>query len=122
VSDDESLAYVCAGSRVLRWTKGTASGEPEVFADGFRNLGNLYVNAPDRILVTYRGGHQVFRLDDKGARTLVAGSGTTSGGGDGHGGLDTGLNGVRGIWRHPLGGLLLATHAGSQVWYIVRRR
>jgi hypothetical protein len=32
--------------------------------------------------------------------------------------LETPLEEVRGIWRHPSGGFLLGTHEGSQVLYL----
>jgi hypothetical protein len=53
-----------------------------------------------------------------GERIPIAGDGSTFGGGDGMPALETGLAGVRGIWFHPLGGYFLATHEGSQVWYV----
>ena len=32
--------------------------------------------------------------------------------------VETGLDEVRGVWPHPAGGIFLATHRGSQVWYV----
>jgi glucose/arabinose dehydrogenase len=32
--------------------------------------------------------------------------------------LTTGLNEVRGVWFHPEGGFLVATHKGGDVWYV----
>jgi hypothetical protein len=49
---------------------------------------------------------------------VLAGNGDTFGGGDGFPALETGLPGVRGVWPVPSGGYFLATHAGSQVWYL----
>ncbi|MFK8000456.1 MAG: hypothetical protein AB8H86_12725 [Polyangiales bacterium] len=115
VADDETLAYVAAGTRLLRWTP---DGGVEVLASGFSSLANLHV-APDGTLgVTDRGAHLVYALADDGTRTVIAGNGTTDGGGDGMPALETGLDEVRGIWFHPEGGALLATHDGSQIWYL----
>lgn len=116
VSDDEAIAYVASGSRVVRWTRGEG---PATFADGFVDLGNLVAEPDDAVLITDRGAHQVYRLRAGGTREPIAGNGMSDGGGPGLPALATGLAGVRGIWRDAeTGGLLLATHAGSQIWYM----
>jgi sugar lactone lactonase YvrE len=115
VSDAEDLAYVASGNKVVRWT--LASGV-ETYKDGFTQLGNLVVEPSGDVLVTDRSRHQVYRIDGEGDVTVLAGNGTTFGGGDGESALETGLWGVRGIARLEGGGLFLATHEGSQVWYL----
>ena len=115
VADDESLAYVSSGSELLKWTptEGVA-----VFASGFSQLGNLAVHPEGDVLVTDRNAHRVYRVDAAGAKTIIAGNGTTSGGGDGQLATETGLNQVRAIWLMPNGAYFLGTDAGSQLWYV----
>jgi hypothetical protein len=118
VSEDETQAFVASASTIVRWTR---AGGTERWADGFRELGNLVVEPSGALLVTDRGLHQVFRVGADRQRVAIAGNGGRTGGGDGRPGLETGLDGVRGLWRHERGGLFLATHAGSQVWYLDTR-
>jgi len=113
VADDESLAYVCSGTEVLRWT-------PEagvvVLANGFGELGNLFVTSEGLLFVTDRGANRVFRVDTDGSVMVTAGSGTTSGPIDGQFLDEVPLDGVRGLWNVG-NGFLFATHEGSQVLY-----
>jgi secreted PhoX family phosphatase len=115
VSDDETLAYLCSDTTVKRWT--TAGGVTD-FATDFATLGNLVMDPAGRLVVTDRDGHRVYRLDAQGNRTVIAGNGTTLGGGDGHLATSTALNEVRGVWFLPTGAFFVATHRGSQVWYV----
>jgi DNA-binding beta-propeller fold protein YncE len=115
VRDDESLAYFCNNTRLRRWTPSTGV---RTHASGFTELGTLYVEPNGDILVCDRGAHCVYRVRPNGTRTVIAGNGTTSGGGDGFPALETGLNGVRSIWPVPTGGYLLLTHDGCQLWYL----
>lgn len=63
--------------------------------------------------------HLVYRVfADSGEREVIAGNGLTFGGGDGSPALETGLEEVRGVWRLETGAILLATHQGSQVWFL----
>jgi hypothetical protein len=115
VKDDESLVYYASGTSVRRWTPDNGS---KTIASGFNDLGNLIVDPFGSLVVTDRGDNRVFRLSKSGNKTVIAGNGKTSGGGDGQAALDTGLAGVRGVWFLPTGGYLLATHEGSQIWYV----
>lgn len=115
VRDDERLAYFCNNTRVRRWTP--ADGV-ETLASGFVELGMLYVEPGGDILVCDRGGHRVYRVRPDGGRVVIAGNGADHGGGDGFPALETGLNGVRGVWPMPTGGYLLLTHDGCQLWYL----
>ena len=90
----------------------------QTVASGFVELGTLYVESNGDILVCDRGAHYVYRVSPAGAKTLLAGNGTTAGGGDGQLALATGLNGVRSIYPVPTGGYLLLTHDGCQLWYL----
>ncbi len=114
VRDDETLAYFASETEIRRWT---ASNGIKTFRDNFIDLGNLVVDEAGNVIATDRGANAVYRVTSSN-RTRIAGNGTTSGGGDGFAASDTGLAGVRGIWLMPHGGYLLATHEGSQVWYV----
>jgi sugar lactone lactonase YvrE len=114
VSDDESVAYVSSGTVVKKWTPTNITD----FATGFSQLGNLVVDPGGNVVVTDRFGHRVWRLDENGGKTAIAGNGTASGGGDGQLALQTGLEEVRGVWFLPSGAYFVCTHRGSQVWYV----
>jgi hypothetical protein len=118
VSDDESLVYYSSGNEVKRWTP---SGGFEVVAVGFSSLGNLVVGPDGALVITDRIGDRVYRIHDDNEFEPIAGNGRGFGGGDGFPALETGLDGVRGVWFHPLGGYFLATHEGDQVWYVDSR-
>ncbi len=115
VKDDETLAYFCAGTRVRKWTP--ASGV-KTLASNFIELGDLIVDTNGNVVVCDRGSNVVVRISPSGTSTIVAGNGTTYGGGDGFPALETGLYGVRGLWPVPTGGYLLLTHDGCQLWYM----
>lgn len=115
VSDDEASACFGAETRIRTWTR---TGGLKTLASGFTELGDLYVEAAGTVLACDRGAHRVYRISTSGSKSIVAGNGKTSGGGDGSPGLSTGLNGVRGVWPLPTGGLLLLTHDACQLWYL----
>ena len=115
MSDDETLAYVCSLTTVKRWT---SSGGVTDFSTGFTQLGNLVLDRSGNVVVTDRGTHRVYRLDAQGVKTVIAGNGSTVGGGDGQLATSTALNEVRAVWCLPTGAFFVATHRGSQVWYI----
>jgi len=115
VKDDESLAYFCAEDRVRRWTP---FGGLSTLASGFAELGTLFVETSGSLIVCDRGAHYVYRVSTTGSKTIIAGNGATTGGGDGMSALATGLNGVRSAWPVPTGGFLLLTHDGCQLWYL----
>ncbi|HWA72478.1 MAG TPA: hypothetical protein VG937_09095 [Polyangiaceae bacterium] len=114
VADDESLAYMCSGTEVLRW-------DPEmgvtIFSQPFAELGNLYVDHEGIVFVTDRGANRIFRVERNGLASAIAGSGASSGPIDGQLPLEAPLNGVRGIWGAPTGGFFFGTHEGNQVLY-----
>lgn len=115
VSADESLLFYSAGSILMRWnsTNGLAA-----FITGFTDLGNIAMDPKGRIVVTDAGRSLVWRIEPDGSKTVIAGNGTSSGGGDGALATDTGLYQVRGICFLPNGGYFLATDAACQVWYV----
>lgn len=115
VAEDESLAYVSCGNVLRKWTP---DGGVESYATGFVSLGNLVIDPDGLVVATDRGGHTVTRIHEDGGQELIAGNGKSRGGGDGEPALETGLDEVRGIWFHELGGYFLATHASGQIWYV----
>jgi len=116
VRDDEQLIYYSAGEKLKKWTP--ASGTKNINTN-FVELGNIAVDAAGQIIATDRGASYVYKVDpSSGVRTVIAGNGTWFGGGDGYAATNTGLAGVRGVWIMPNRGLLLATHEGSQIWYL----
>jgi hypothetical protein len=115
INDDETLAYVSSGTTVKKWTPG---GGVVDYATGFSQLGNLVSDPSGRLVVTDRGAHRVSRIETSGTRTVIAGNGTTGGGGDGQPATATGLNQVRAVWFLPTGAFLVGTDAGSTVWYV----
>jgi sugar lactone lactonase YvrE len=116
ISDDESLAYVASRSVVKKWTPKEGVTD---YASGFVELGNLVVDPWGKLVVTDRFGHRVYRLEDDGTRTTIAGADFTSeNGGDGGMATETVVWQVRGVWFLPTGGYFLCTHQGSQVWYV----
>ena len=112
---DDSLIYFCSGTSVMQWTP---TNGVTVVHTNFVDLGDLDVDSTGHLFVTDRGDNRVYRISNSGNRSVIAGNGNKTGGGDGFAALQTGLWGVRGIWFLPSGGYLLATHEGSQVWYV----
>ncbi len=115
VKDDETLAYFGNLDRIRKWTP---SAGLQTLASGFTELGTFYVEPSGNLVVADRGAHYVYRVTAAGVKTVIAGNGTTGGGGDGFPALQTGLNGPRGVWPVPTGGYLLLTHDGCQLWYM----
>jgi hypothetical protein len=115
VEDDESLAYFGNKTRVRKWTP--ASGL-QTLATNFMELGTFCVKANGDLIVADRVGNYVYNVTATGGQTVIAGNGTTSGGGDGAAALATGLYGPRGVWPVPTGGYLLLLHDGAQLWYV----
>jgi hypothetical protein len=115
VKDDESLAYFGNLTRVRKWTPG---GGVQTLSSGYTELGTFCVLSNGNLIVADRGGDYVYSVTAAGAQTVIAGNGTTSGGGDGASALATGFYGPRGVWPIPTGGYLLLLHDGAQLWYV----
>jgi len=120
VSPDEQTMYYADGKVVKKWSSGVIS----IAAEGFEELGNLDVHPlTGRLHVTDRSSEDVtksavWRLEEDGSRTRVAGNGATEGGGDGFPAVETFLDQVRGIAFTAEGGYFLCTHKGGDVWYV----
>lgn len=115
VADDESLAYFCDNSRVRRWTP--EDGLKNV-ATKFDDLGTVMPDPSGHLLVCDRAAGQAFLVTPDGERTVIAGNGKKSGGGDGELATETSLEGLRSAWPVPTGGHLLLTHESSRLWYL----
>ncbi|MDB6135827.1 MAG: hypothetical protein JWM59_4070 [Verrucomicrobiales bacterium] len=122
VARDQSLLYFCSiedGQGIVRkWTPAGGSVILATMPAG-SEPGNLDVDAQGFVFQADRGLHIVFRIDPAtGEYTVAAGNGATTGGGDGQPATATGLEEVRGIAFHPLGGYFVCTHRGSALWYV----
>jgi hypothetical protein len=115
VSDDEKLVYYSSGNKIRKWSQ---SEGITIYATGFSQLGNLVVDPTGHVVATDRGANVVYRVFDDGSKIVIAGNGHASGGGNGYPATETGIDGVRGIWFLPDSSFLLATHEGSQIWYV----
>ncbi len=116
VKDDESLAYFGNKTKLRQWT--AAGNSVTTLVNGFTELGDFCVLASGDLIVADRGAHYVYRVTAAGDKTIIAGNGTPSGGGEGFPALQTGFNGPRGVWPVPTGGYLLLLHDGAQLWYV----
>jgi sugar lactone lactonase YvrE len=115
VSPGEDLIYYASSSRVKKWT----SEEGVVdYSTGYSSLGAVVVDPSGHLVVTDRGGNRVYRVNEDGSKNIIAGNGSSSGGGDGFNATETGIYGVRGLWFLQDNSYLLATHEGSQIWYV----
>ncbi len=115
VSKGEDTIWYASGSQVKMWTQ--ESGITS-YASGFGGLGNIVQDPQGLIVATDRTANLVYRISKDGHKEIIAGNGTASGGGDGFPALETGFHGVRGIWFLENATYFLATHEGSQIWYI----
>ena len=118
VSPDEQLIYYAgpfSSPSLRRWTP---SEGVETVVSGLASVGNITVDPTGRPIVTEDTGNRVYRINLDGTKTVIAGNGNTSGGGDGSPAVDTGLDRVRGVACLPNGGIFLATQKGSHIWYV----
>ena len=115
VSEDET-GVRHAGTTLYVWDKATGV---RALADGFRSLANVHVGPRGQLGVADRDDSRVWLVDRQtGAKTPYAGDGTTDAPKAGALALESGLHEVRGLWFHPEGGALVATHKGGKVWYV----
>jgi hypothetical protein len=113
VAPDESEAYVCSGTRLLRWTP--ASGV-EVYVAGFFDLGMVVRDRAGRLWVGDRRANQIFEIVGK-AKVPRAGDGSDSDFVEGRPALETPMAGARAVWPYQ-GGLFVGLHDGSRVVYV----
>ena len=115
LNSSEDTIWYASGSLIKMWTE---SGDIISYAEGFSGLGNITQDRDGFLIATDRSAHRVYRIGGEGKKTLIAGNGSIVGGGDGYPALETAFNGVRGVWFMEDNSYFLATHEGSQVWYI----
>lgn len=115
VTQNEDTIWYASGSQIKMWTSG---GGITTYSSGFSSLGNITVDKNNNIIATDRTANLVYRISPDGTKVIIAGNGLSSGGGDGYKAIETGLHGVRGVWFLEDNSYLLATHEGSQVWYV----
>ncbi len=130
VSRNGSIIYYCTNSSLRRWTPANGTNPGARIADGFLECGNIDVARNGDIYVTDRIGHRVTRVylapnappnSTNYLTEVVAGLGDgtdTDFHNEGALARSTGLQGVRGVAFHPLGGYFLATHKGGDIWYV----
>jgi hypothetical protein len=115
VCKTEDTIWYAGGKGIRMWTK---SGGIVTYAKGFDDLGNMVQDTNGYLVATDRSASRVYRIDSKGNKTVIAGNGSDTGGGDGFPALSTAFYGVRGVWFLPDNSYFLATHEGCQVWHI----
>lgn len=115
VHPQEELIYYCSNSELRSWRPKEGI---RTIARGFISLGNITVDASGQLYATDRGAGRAYKITANGKAIAIAGSGKGSGGGDGQPALETAMPGCRGIVVLDNGALLLATHAGSDIWYV----
>jgi hypothetical protein len=115
VSEDESVIYYASGTVVKRWRFPDGLTD---YSTGYSQLGNIAMDPASRLVVTDRSANRVYRIEANGTKTVLAGNGSATGGGDGLLATATGLNQVRAVCFLPSGGFLVGTDNGSQVWYV----
>lgn len=115
LNEAEDTVWYCSGSKIKMWTEDNGIS---TYASGFNALGNIVQDPEGYIIATDRSANLVYRISREGVKTVIAGNGKTSGGGEGFSALETAFYGVRGIWFVDNDSYLIATHEGSQVWYV----
>ena len=115
VSQSEDLVYYASNTKVKKWTE---TGGLVDYSTVYSSLGAIIVDPSGYLVVTDRTANRVYRVNEDGSNEIIAGNGLISGGGDGYEAIETGLFGVRGIWFLDDQSYLLATHEGSQIWYV----
>ena len=115
VHPQEDLIYYCSNSELRSWRPQEGI---RTVARGFVSLGNIAVDASGQLYATDRGAGRAYKITPKGKAIPLAGNGKRSGGGHGQPALETAMPGCRGIVALENGALLLATHAGGDIWYV----
>ncbi len=115
VTQDEDTIWYASGSQIKMWT---SAGGITIYSSGFSSLGNITADINGNIVATDRSANLVYRIANDGSKEIIAGNGLSTGGGDGFKAIETGLYGVRGVWFLEDNSYFLATHEGSQVWYV----
>lgn len=116
VTLSEDSIFYSSSSQIKMWTKDSGI---VTYSSGYSGLGNLTMDKNGYLVATERSSNFVYRISKDGkTKKIIAGNGSGSGGGTGYLATETGLNGVRGVWFLNDNSYFVATHEGSQIWYI----
>ena len=115
VSEDERTIFYNGPSRVMKWTWGIGS---KVYTDGLSSPGNLTVDPNGDLVVTDRGASLVYRVEEDGTKTVIAGNGSDDEPENGRPATEIGLEDVRGIAFRPDGSYFVCTHKGGDVVFV----
>jgi hypothetical protein len=115
IHSDEEFIHYCSNSELRPWN---SKEDIRTVARRFISLGNITVDAAGQLYATDRGAGRAYKITANGKAIPIAGSGKSSGGGNGQAALETAMPGCRGIVVLDTGALLLATHAGDDIWYV----
>lgn len=116
VTPNEDSIFYASGSRVKLWTR--VNGITD-YSIGYSDLGNICMDKDGYLVTTDRNTHTAYRISKDGStKSIIAGNGSRSGGGDGQLATETGLNEVRAVWFLDDNSFFLGTHEGSQIWYV----
>lgn len=116
LSASEDTIFYASGSHIKSWTKESGI---KIYSSGYRGLGNITMDKNGFLVVTDRTANLVYRVSKDGkSKEIIAGNGLSSGGGENYLATETGLFGVRGVWFLNDNSYFVATHEGSQIWYI----
>ncbi len=116
VTSSEDTIFYSSSSQIKMWTKYNGL---VTYSSGFRGLGNITMDKNGYLVATDRISNLVYRISKDGkTNEIIAGNGSDTGGGDDYLAIETGLNGVRGVWFLKDNSYFVATHEGSQIWYI----
>lgn len=120
VDEGELDAVIGDGTTLKLWnpTNGVT-----ILNENFVDLGNIIATAKEKnVIVTDRGDDKVYSVDihgkNLGVRTLIYGKGHGNPVVEGTSAVTNCLNGVRGIWKLPSDGYLLALHEGNQILHV----
>ncbi|MFC2137108.1 hypothetical protein ACFLTE_02930, partial [Bacteroidota bacterium] len=116
VTPSEDTIFYASGSQIKMWTK---ENDIVIYSTGYRGLGNITMDKNGFLVATDRTANLVYRISKDGStKEIIAGNASDTGGGDDSLAIETGLDGVRGVWFLDDNSYFVATHEGSQIWYI----
>lgn len=116
VTPSEDTIFYSSATQIKIWTKSSGIG---IYSTGYSGLANITMDKNGYLVVTDKSANLVYRVSKDGnTNEIIAGNGSSIGGGDGFLATETGLEGVRGIWFLENNSCFVATHQGSQIWYV----
>ena len=116
LTPNEDTIYYASASQIKMWTN---NGGVVTYSSGYSGLGNITMDKNGFLVATDRTANIVYRISKDGTTNeIIAGNGSNTGGGDDFLATETGLDGVRGVWFLDDNSYFVATHQGSQIWYI----